>query len=98
MSGDDVPCRVTADLRRYEREQDRLASQFDEHDDAVMHDVLGNDRLAKPVQALLISLREIETVHGSFGADCLNKAKLLDALLPELRALRQACIDEFRDL
>jgi hypothetical protein len=61
---------------------------FNENDDDLMHDVCEGPTLAKPVQALLLSLREIKTAAGSFGVD---KAKAFDNLLPELEALRAAC-------
>lgn len=94
-----APCRVSADLTTHELAQRAgEPTTFDPHDDALMHDAIGGGRLVAPVQALLVSLDEIEKVHGSFGADCLNKARLLDALLPELRALREAVLDEARDL
>ena len=67
---------------------------FDEFDDGIMHDVLGNDRLAKPVQALLLKLRQINITEASFGADAV---RVLMALLPDLRRLREACEDEWRD-
>jgi hypothetical protein len=67
---------------------------FDAFDDDLMHDVLGNDRLAKPVQALLILLWEIEATKGSFGTD---DGALARAVLPKLIALREACRDEWRD-
>lgn len=65
---------------------------FDAFDDDLMHDVLGNDRLAKPVQALLILLWEIES--GSFRD---NDGALARSVLPKLIALKEACKDEWRD-
>lgn len=73
------------------------APTFDEHDDDLMRDICGK-RLAKPVQELLLSLRDIKAVNRSFGEACLDRGKLLDILLPELEALREACVEEWRDL
>jgi hypothetical protein len=68
---------------------------FDIHDDGLMHDLLGNDNLAKPVQALLLTLHEIECTAASFGVD---HYKALQALLPHLKALREAVKTEWRNL
>lgn len=67
---------------------------FDENDDDLMHDLLGNKRLAEPVQALLIALSQIDATRDSFG---LNAERTVACLLPKLRALRQACYEEWRD-
>lgn len=91
-----APDRVAADLRQHFAEQERAAAnapEFDEYDTDLMHDVCG-DRLHKPVQALLITLNQIEMTQGSFGADA---QKVLNALLPDLKKLRQACIEEWTD-
>ena len=94
--GSDIPCRVSADLSRHERELDeRSEPVFDIHDAGLMHDLLGNDNLAQPVQALLQSLEQIEIAQASFGAD---PKPCLARLLPELRALRRAVENEFRSL
>lgn len=66
--------------------------KFDHTDSALMHDVIGNDNLAKPIQALLCSLAQIEAANGSFGAD---EKKALGRLLPQLEQLREACIREW---
>lgn len=68
---------------------------FDEFDDVMVKQILGNERLAKPIQDLLITLHQIDTTCSSFGAD---KAKVADALIPELVALREACRDAWKDL
>lgn len=70
---------------------------FDETDDRTMHDVMGNDRLAKPAQALLLTLRDINAIKGSFGSACVDKAKFYDAILPSLEKLRDACEAEWQD-
>lgn len=67
---------------------------FDETDDDLMHDLLGNERLAAPVQALLITLSQIDLFENSFGLD---KAKAFDAILPDLIKLRAACKEEWED-
>lgn len=67
---------------------------FDENDDDLMHDVCG-ERLAKPVQGLLLTLAQIEKTMGSFGLDDRIAMK---ALLPDLRALRDACKETWEDM
>lgn len=92
-----LPCRVVGDLTRHERDlRDTIQPAFDEHDDALMHDIMGNERLAKPVQQLLISLNQIEMIQASFGDP--DKARVFEQLIPELKALRQAVIAEWTDL
>lgn len=86
---DDVPDRPTQPPITHSE-----SIPFDPFDDDLMHDVLGNDRLAKPVQALLMLLWEIEATKGSFGLD---DGALARAVLPKLIALREACKDEWRD-
>lgn len=96
MNSNDIPCRVSADLARHKRSlRDATQPTFDVHDDALMHDVMGNDRLAKPAQDLLIALEQIDMTKDSFG---LNAELTVKFLVPKIEALRQACIDEWRDL
>ncbi len=70
------------------------APKFDEHDDAMMHDILGNDRLAKPVQALLILASQADMTTDSFG---LNAERFVRSVLPLLKNLRSACREEWED-
>lgn len=98
MSANDVPCRVSADLASFERQQreDAMdAVSFDEYQDDHVIAVIGNNRLAKPIQALLTTLHQIEQTQRSFGVD---HAKAFDALLPCLKELRDSCRDEWADL
>lgn len=66
---------------------------FDAYDDDLMHDVLGNERLSRPVQTLLMTYLEVMRVQGSFGT--LDKARFFERVLPELRSLYQACKEEW---
>lgn len=68
--------------------------RFDEWDDAIMHDVVATKRLIKPIQELLITLSQIETTEGSFGAD---RQKVFEEVVGELKALRQACAEEWSE-
>lgn len=72
-----------------ERLSDKPANEpgFDEFDDALMHDLIGDADLARPVQQLLQDLWQIEVAEKSFGAD--PKA-VFDLLMPHLRELRKA--------
>ena len=91
---------MSADLRILDQKQRKAeleAQEFSEWDDAIMHDVMGNERLAKPVQELLLTLLQIKNIQRSFGDPCIEKAKFFDAIVPELEALRQAGVDEGRD-
>jgi hypothetical protein len=93
---DDVPCRVSADLRLYQSEQNKLGEQpeFDEHDEDMLHDIVGNARLAKPVQALLLLLAQFKAYKRTFGVD---NDRFAQMVLPELELLRKACEEEWRD-
>lgn len=93
----DIPCRVSADLAildRKQREDAANAIAFNEYDDAIMHDILG-PRFGPIVQSVLEQLYTIDCTQKSFGVD---KAKAFDALLHDLRKLREACIDEWKDM
>jgi hypothetical protein len=67
---------------------------FDIYDDDLIHDLCQGTKIAKPVQALLITLEQIETTNGCFGA---NDSLAMKALLPILKKLREAVKDEWRD-
>lgn len=71
--------------------------EFDEYDDALMHDVMGNERLAKPVQALLITYRQIKLSHASFGEEFTNNKLALESLMPLLQALRAAVREQWQE-
>lgn len=68
---------------------------FDEWDDGIMHQILGSERLAKPVQSLFQTLRQIDMIKR-VGFD-LDAQKALDTILVDLRRLYEACEDEYRD-
>lgn len=69
--------------------------QFDEFQDEHVREILGNERLAKPLQKLLLILHQISLTSRSFSVD---KAKAYDALMPNLEWLREACRDAWADL
>lgn len=65
---------------------------FDEWDDAMMHDLLGSDLLAKPVQDLLIALSQTDITKNSFGLDA---ERFVQFIYPKLIALRDACKEKW---
>lgn len=71
--------------------------EFDEYDDALMHDVMGNERLAKPVQALLITYRQIKLSHASFGEEFTNAKAAMESLMPLLKSLRAAVREQWQE-
>lgn len=71
------------------------AKSFDPLDDDLIHDLLGNERLQKPVSALLQTLWEIEAIGASF--DGLDRAKAFDRLMVELKAFRSALKEEYEE-
>lgn len=98
MSANDIPCRVSADIRKYHSDLNHAEPvAFNEYDDVMMRDIVG-DHLRKPIQDLLITQSQIRAIRGSFGDDSVNKEKLLESIFAELDALREACIDAYKDL
>lgn len=92
-----IPDNVIQELQASVQKLEQHIPAFDEWDDNMMHDICG-ERLAKPIQTLLITLSQIKIIEGSFGPESANKDKILAAILDELKDLRKACIEEWRDL
>lgn len=91
----EVPCRVSADLRAKQREEDQyVPTEFDETRSECVEAVVPYE-LAKPSQDILELLRQIEAVDG-IGA--LNKERALEMLIEPLKAFRAGCISRWRDL
>lgn len=67
---------------------------FDEYDDDLMHDLIGNKRLADPIQALLMFRLELKQVQGSFGVD---HSKAFESTMKKLDDLYEACKAEWKD-
>lgn len=67
---------------------------FDCHDDDLMHDLLGNERLAKPVQDLCILAEQIKVTQDSYGV---NAERLAQSVIPKLAALLKACREEYAE-
>jgi hypothetical protein len=96
-----MPCRVTADLARHEAEQREAAMEapeFDEYDETHIQQILGNDRLAKPIQNLLLTLRDMQAISRSFGDSSIDRERMYSVLVPRLQALQEACVDAWKDL
>lgn len=95
-------CRASADTSRHLEQQaqaEQFAKSFDPFDEALMHDVCGNDNMAKPISALLQTLHTIRLTESSFGVDRDDaKAQGFDILRPKLEALEEACKREFEKL
>lgn len=92
-----APLQATEEQSRLEAIFDEYGPvEFDEYDDEAVEAVCGpNSRLAKPIQKLLIELHQIEMTRRSFGVD---HAKAFEAVLPLLELLREACVDQYKDL
>lgn len=90
----EAPDRVNAELRRHLRLVERAERlQFDEFQEEHVAEVVGK-RLAKPVQDLLLALRQIIITERSFGVD---KARAYDSIIGPLHELHAACIDQWED-
>lgn len=88
----DVPCRVSADLRKYMREQDQYVPvEFDWTDELHMKAVLGDrPALIRAISGLLTSYHHIDLAERGFP-EGLDKDKALQWLMPDLLRLREAC-------
>lgn len=87
---------VNAPERPLQPQLDQFAAEpFNEYDDAQMHDIVGNERLRKPIQALLEQLCAHDATTGSFGVDW---EKAYSQMVTKVRELRQACKDEWLDI
>lgn len=67
--------------------------QFDPWDEALMHDLMGNERMGNAAADIIQAIDQFDRADGSFGAD---DARAVAFLIPKLRAFRQACIDQWR--
>lgn len=93
---DRTPCRVMGDLASHEADlRDTVYEHFDEYQDDHVAAVVPYE-LVKPVQELLITLNQIEMIQASFGDP--DKARVFDQLIPELKALRSACLSRWKDI
>jgi len=68
--------------------------EFDPWDEATMHDVVGVKRLIQPITDLLVLEAQIKVTEDSFGV---NAEKLAQMVIPMLKKLREACVEEFKD-
>lgn len=92
---DRTPCRVTAELNSHESALNAAEQEtFDEWNSNLMHDICGK-RLSGPVQDLLIAYSQFQATRDSFGVDA---EKFVQFIAPMLKSLREACIDEWKDL
>lgn len=98
MSANDIPCRVSAELRQYQRKLDEqfekaAERKFDPMDDALMTDLFGKT-MAQPLANLLLALEGVELTEQSFGVD---KEKAFDFLRHRLAALKDACLKVYEE-
>lgn len=92
-----VPCRVESETRAHYSDRAAMSQPyFSEWDDKTMQEVFGN-RLWKAGQNLLITQSELERIAGSFGNDAVNAKVLLERIRRELKAFREAAVDEWKD-
>lgn len=95
----EAPCRVSAELRRKQYEDNQAALEriaFDEADEEHIKQLFHpGSRLAMPLYKLLGIARQIDWTAGSFGVDTV---KALAELRVRIDILREACADEYKDL
>lgn len=86
-----------SNISEIRRINDELAAPgFSEWDDGQMQDLFGK-RLWKAAQNLLITQSEVARIAGSFGNDAVNAKILLERIQRELKAFREAAVDEWKD-
>lgn len=68
--------------------------QFDPWDEALMHDLMGNERMGNAAADIIQAIDQFDRTDGSFGADA---EKAVAFLIPKLRAFRQAAIDQWKE-
>lgn len=91
-----LPCRVSADLRQHQAEQDHAepSDRFDEYLEEHVAAVVPYE-LVKPVMELLQAKRAIEIAERAGEFD---KAAMLDVVKADLDALYLACVSRWQDL
>lgn len=68
--------------------------KFDEWDANLFHDLCGK-RQGPVIQDLLILLSQVDMTEASFGV---NGDKFMKMAVPMLKKLREACLDDFKEL
>ncbi len=82
---------ITTEVARLEELEPR---GFDEWDNDLFHDLCGK-RQGPVVQDLLILLSQVDTTEASFGV---NADKFMKMVVPMMKKLREACLDDFKEL
>ena len=86
----DIPCRVSADLRVLDRQQtaailDAPAFTYMEED---FRQIVPAE-LARPLEILFSTMNQVEAIKGSYGPESVDCKKAVDWLMKDLRRLEQ---------
>ena len=89
----DAPCRVSAELRKYQREQDQyVPEEFDWCNESHMKAIFGDHpALIKAISGLLESYHAIDHTERAYGKEYLDWDKAKQWLTTDLLRLREAC-------
>jgi hypothetical protein len=90
MSANDIPCRVSADLRAKDQEETSAAldaPEFTYQEEDFRQ--IATKELAAPLERLFSTYSQIESIKGSFGDDAVNAKDALGWLMEDLAALDQ---------
>jgi hypothetical protein len=86
MSANDIPCRVSADLRiKDQQESEYIAPEFTYQEEDFRQIV--TKELSGPLERLFSTYSQIEAIKGSFGDDSVNAKDALGWLMEDLAAL-----------
>lgn len=86
----DVPCRVSADLRALDRQQ--TAAALDAPDFTYLEEDFRQilpAELAYPMELLFGTVAQIDAIRGSFGGDAVAAEKALQWLMHDIRRLEE---------
>lgn len=90
MKQRDIPCRVSADLAAYDRQQrdDAMnAPEFTYLEEDFRQIV--TKELARPLELLFSTRDQVEAIRGSFGNESVDSKKAVDWLMADLHRLEE---------
>ena len=90
MSAQDIPCRVSADLRAKDR--DETAARYDAPEFTYLEEdfrqILPVD-LAGPMERLFSTIHQVEAIQGSYGSESMDYQKATEWLMEDLRRIEE---------
>ena len=88
----EIPCRVTAELRAWEREQEeRELPEFTYLEEDFRQVV--TKEIAEPLELLFSTRDQVEAVIGSYGPESVNTAKAVEWLMKDIKRLEEKILE-----